>query len=174
MMVYVRLWLLLLLGLMPSACGYHLVGQGDSSVVPDGVETAALSATTDATGKALLAEFQHVWVQHDELPSLQAAKASPKHVNVRIEQAKNTFTPVAFDAAGLAIQYRLTISAVLNMYQENALIWSSGSVVVGANVFGDSATANNPSVVEAERETLTEQLHLRWANETMTRFKSGF
>lgn len=166
-------WLLLVL-LGVAGCGYHLVGQGGGSAIPQGVESAALWASSDATGKALLAEFQHVWVQYPTLPMLSEGQGE-KHVVLRIEQAKNTFVPVAFDALGLAIQYRLSMSGILNMYQEQALLWSSGTVLVSANVFGDSASsANNPSIVEAERETLTEQLHVRWAEQAMSRLKSGF
>jgi len=162
----------LIVSLLLTSCGYHLVGQGDgkSRVIPDAVTTAALQSVAGKYGKVLLAELRTLWKQHDSFPTLQVSEDNEHHVILRIEGAKTRLTPVAFSAAGLAIQYRLTVSAVLNMYQGHRQIWGSGLVLVEADVF----EGNDPSVTEAERERLTEQLNEAWAKKAMARLQSGF
>ncbi len=165
----------LFLSLLLSACGYHLVGQGKSNVIPDKVITASLSSQGSVQDKALLAELEQAWKQRRSLPTLQATNQRQQHVHLRIENASETFVPVAFDASGLAIQYRLSVSASLKMYQNNTLIWHSGSVSSQADIFGDaSALTNNPASIEAERETLLEQLRKQWAQDALARLQSGF
>ena len=153
-----------------SGCGYHLVGQGESNVIPEGVHTANLTTNAGVQGKLLLAELHQLWTQNTSLPAL--SKKDPQ-VMLRIEGANNTFIPIAYDASGLAIQYKLSVSGILNMYKDDTLIWSSSIIVVDATVFGD-ASSNNPSVVEAERQTLQEQLYLQWAQDALARLQSGF
>jgi len=154
-----------------TSCGYHLVGQGDGSVFPQEVNTATLQSNASLTGKAIAAELNFIWQQRTSLPTLEARDSGNKeHAVVRIEQENIVFTPVGFDASGLAMQYRLQLSAILKMYQQDALIWQSGSIMVYADVFG----ASDPSVTEAERERLTEQLYKTWAKEALARLQSGF
>ena len=168
----------LILSLLLSACGYHLVGQGDSSVIPEDVTSASLTTNAGKDGKVLLAELQQQWLQRDSLPPLRDGGDSgdnKHHVTVRIEQANTAFVPVAFDASGLAIQYQLRVSAVLQMYRSDALLWSSGVVSSSADIFGDAtALANNPASIEAEKETLSEQLYQKWAQDALARLQSGF
>jgi len=159
--------LYLALLLLMTACGYHLVGQGKATVIPDGVTSARLTSM-DAE-QVLLPELMQRWQQDDNLPMLKAG-AGETHVTLRIEQLTESFLPIAFDASGLAIQYRLQLQAWLKMYQLDSLIWTSGTVVVSANVFG----VDNPSVVEAERLKLAKVLRQKWAKEAMNRLKSGF
>jgi outer membrane lipopolysaccharide assembly protein LptE/RlpB len=175
-----KLRLLFVVCALLTSCGYHLVGQGSSTVIPDDVISANLSAVhspsadssqaSDKFSQPLLAELTSLWENNEYLPSLRPERVSRDHVTVRVEQADNQFAPVAFDAAGLAIQYRMQVSAVLKLYQENTMIWQSGVVLVHTDVFGGS----DPSVIEAERERLTEQLEQEWAKNTMSRLTSGF
>ncbi len=170
--------LVVALGLLLGACGYHLVGQGGSVVIPDDVTSASLTTNAGKDGKVLLAELQQLWLQRNHLPPLRKSEdgpGDPHHVILRIEQAKTAFVPVAFDASGLAIQYQLRVSAVLQMYRQDTLIWSSGVVSSSADIFGDAtALANNPASIEAEKETLSEQLYRKWAREALARLQSGF
>ncbi len=169
-----RLPLYLALVLMLTSCGYHLVGQGDSAVIPQGTTSASLLSEGSKLGKILLGELHQQWLQKPSLPALQSG-SDKNHVVLRIEGPNEAFTPVAFDNLGLAIQYRLSVSGVLNMYQNNTSIWRSGVVSASADIFGDaSALANNPTSIEAERETLVEQLRKQWAQEALARLQSGF
>ncbi|MDX8388591.1 MAG: hypothetical protein R8M46_08715 [Ghiorsea sp.] len=165
-----RISLSLVVCLLLTSCGYHLVGQGSSTVIPDDVTSATLVPDSGKYGKSLLAELTPLWQQNKYLPALQPQRSSLEHVTVRIEQPRNQFTPVGFDASGLAIQYRLQVSAVLKVYQEGTMIWQSGVVLVHADVFAGS----DPSVIEAERERLNEQLMQEWAKDAMSRLTSGF
>ena len=169
-----KLPLYLALALMLTSCGYHLVGQGKSNVIPQKVTTANLQAPPSTLGKILLGELRQQWLQRDALPTLQRGSGAT-YVTLRIESPNEAFTPVAFNASGLAIQYRLSVSGVLNMYRENSLIWRSGSVSSSADIFGDAAAlTNNPASIEAERETLQEQLYQQWAKDALARLQSGF
>ncbi|MDX8384650.1 MAG: hypothetical protein R8M45_11255 [Ghiorsea sp.] len=162
--------------LLLSSCGYHLVGQGESVVIPQGVTSASLSVVGD--DKPWLEELSEQWQQHADLPSLQdesvrgrvSEKAGEQHITMRVEQALETFSPIAFAASGLAIQYRFQLQAMLQMYQKEKLIWSSDAVVVSADVFGK----DNPSVIEAERVRLGSVLRQQWVKEALNRLNSGF
>jgi len=152
-----------------------LVGQGESTVIPAGVTTASLATNVGVKGQVLLSELRQLWLQNASLPTLQEQGSGEEHIIMRIEDASETFTPVAFNASGLAIQYRLSVLGVLNMYQDNTLVWSSGAVSSSADIFGDAtALANSPTSIEAERETLTEQLRQKWAQSALARLLSGF
>jgi len=155
---------------MMTSCGYHLVGHGTMTVIPEGVTTASLEAMQGGNAKNLLTELQYQWQQKTDLPALVKEKVGAEHVTLRIENASASFAPAAFDASGLAIQYRVRISAVLNMYQHDELIWGSGAVLESADIF----EASDPSFTEAERTRLTEQLNQEWAKDALTRLRSGF
>ncbi|MDQ7002807.1 MAG: hypothetical protein Q9N02_09005 [Ghiorsea sp.] len=165
-----RLTWALLLTLLLSSCGYHLVGQGESTVIPHGVETAWLEADASSQGQALQLELAALWQENSRLPALHDVKPNKAHVTVRIEQVHETFSPIGFDAAGLAVQYRLSISATLRMYQAGSLIWQASGVLVSADVFA----GNDPSVIESERARLTKQLQISWAKSALARLQSGF
>ena len=164
-------WLLAFGLLLLGGCGYHLVGQGVSGVVPEGVTSASLHANSTPLAEALLLEFKALWQGNTHLPKLQDTRESgASHIVVRIEQSSETFSPIGFDASGLAVQYRLSITAALRMYRQHTLIWQAESVLVSARVFA----GDDPSVVEAERVRLRRQLTRRWARQAMARLQSGF
>ena len=165
-----RLTCTLLLGLCLSSCGYHLVGQGNSSVIPSGVQSAWLEAGASPKAQALRLELAALWQENKHLPVLDDVKPSKTHITVRLEQVQETFSPIGFDASGLAVQYRLSIAATLRMYQENSLIWQARGILVSADVFA----GDDPSVIESERTRLTKQLQTSWARAALARLQSGF
>jgi len=156
--------------LLLSSCGYHLVGQGDSSVIPDGVQSAWLETGSSAQEQALRLELAALWQENEHLPVLDDVKPSKTHITVRLEQVREVFSPIGFDASGLAVQYRLSISATLRIYQNNSLIWQAHSILVSADVFA----GDDPSVIESERARLTKQLQTSWARAALARLQSGF
>ncbi|MDQ6979849.1 MAG: hypothetical protein Q9M46_00060 [Ghiorsea sp.] len=165
-----RLSLYFALALILTSCGYHLVGQGESNVIPSEVQTAWLESGKSAKGQALRMELEVLWQGNKHLPSLDHVKPNKTHVTVRIEQVSENFIPIGFDAAGLAVQYRLSISATLRMYQESSLIWQANNILVSADVFA----GDDPSVIESERARLTKQLQTSWARAALARLQSGF
>jgi len=165
-----RLACALLFTLLLSGCGYHLVGQGDSSVIPNGVQSAWLEAKGSAQAQTLRLELAALWQENKYLPALDNVKPSKMHVTIRLEQVREIFSPIGFDASGLAVQYRLSISATLRMYQENSLIWQARGILVSADVFA----GDDPSVIESERGRLTKQLQTSWARAALARLQSGF
>ncbi|WP_038249293.1 LPS-assembly lipoprotein LptE [Ghiorsea bivora] len=160
----------LFFALLLSSCGYHLVGQGDGSVIPSGVQSAWLETGSTAQEQALRLELAALWQENEHLPVLDDVKPSQTHITVRLEQVRETFSPIGFDAAGLAVQYRLSISATLRMYQDNSLIWQARGILVSADVFA----GDDPSVIESERARLTKQLQTSWARAALARLQSGF
>jgi len=165
-----RFTLNLALLLLLTSCGYHLVGQGESNVIPSDVQTAWLESGKSSKGQGLRMELEVLWQGNKHLPALDHVKPNKTHVVVRIEQASETFTPIGFDAAGLAVQYRLSISATLRMYQASSLIWQANNILVSADVFA----GDDPSVIESERARLTKQLQTSWARAALARLQSGF
>jgi len=162
--------LLFIASLMLTSCGYHLVGHGTATVIPEGVITATLEANQNGVDRNLLAELKYQWQQKDNLPTLADEGMGEEHITLRIEKVKVSFTPAAFDASGLAIQYRLSIGGMLSMYQQDTLIWGSGEILESADIFEGS----DPSVTEAERNKWTEQLTQEWAKDALSRLRSGF
>jgi hypothetical protein len=134
------------------------------------VQSAWLEAGASPKAQALRLELAALWQENKHLPVLDDVKPSNKHITVRLEQAQEIFSPIGFDASGLAVQYRLSISATLRMYQENSLIWQAHGILVSADVFA----GDDPSVIESERTRLTKQLQTSWARAALARLQSGF
>ncbi|MDQ6976496.1 MAG: hypothetical protein Q9M75_00105, partial [Ghiorsea sp.] len=89
-----RLSLYFALALILTSCGYHLVGQGESNVIPSEVQTAWLESGKSAKGQALRMELEVLWQGNKHLPSLDYVKPNKTHVTVRIEQVSENFIPI--------------------------------------------------------------------------------
>ena len=163
--------LLLGLSLLFASCGYHLAGQGDFSVIPEDVQSVALEAGATQLDKQVKSEMVRVWSQ-GSLPALydEPPLNSEQHVVIRIEQLGYAMRPVAYNSSGLAIQHNLELSGQLYMYRNSERIWQSGRLSEGSDIFG----GGDPSVTEAERERLSDQLQQRWVKRAIKSLKSGF
>jgi len=159
--------LMLALGL--SACGYHLVGQGgDAGVIPENTTQVVVVGTGNA-GK-LLRVFRQKLVQSGDVPIVSSKDAGSDAVEVRMEHASETMTASAFDASGIANQYRVTISASLRVLQSGTELWKSEVMSVSGDVFVSAGAV----AIEAHKERVSEALRDEWVQKALGRLRSGF
>jgi outer membrane lipopolysaccharide assembly protein LptE/RlpB len=157
-----------------ASCGYHLAGHGDGAgVIPADVKTVSLQAT-NATAETLMPELKrHFLTKRDkgyELVDADKAKDSETHADVRLEQASERFVPTAYDATGVATQYRLIISGNIRIYRSGKLLWESGAISESGDVF----VTGGPVGVEASRSRIQRDLRKQWAARAWNRLSSGF
>jgi outer membrane lipopolysaccharide assembly protein LptE/RlpB len=165
--------LLLLLPLLLAGCGYHLAGSGEGSgAVPADVQTLSLQMQ-GADPAGLLPELKRsIGKAHTNyrLVGNDAVVASDTHARLFLQGVAEAFTPSAYDATGIAVQYRLTISATLQLYRHGEQIWNSGPI----HVSGDVYVSGGPVSIEASRQQLRRDLRGEWVRIAMSRLRSGF
>ncbi|PCH53891.1 MAG: hypothetical protein COC22_01425 [Flavobacteriaceae bacterium] len=161
--------LMLAMGL--SACGYHLVGQGgDSGVIP---EDATQIVVVGNAGK-LFTVFRQKLAQTVDVPVVRAKDAiddgTGNSIEVRMENFSESMTASAFDASGIANQYRVTISASLRVLQSGKELWASEAMSVSGDVF----VTGGAVAIEAHKERVSESLRDEWVQKALGRLRSGF
>lgn len=167
-----RLFAALLL-LTLGGCGYHLAGHGDGGAIGGDVQTASIQGV--GVSNLLQSAFQQ---QFSRSYSAQLTLVTPaqeiedehRHVQIRLEQGFETFLPSAYDSAGVANQYRLTMGANVRLYRAGELLWESGVI----RESGDVYVAGGPSGIEASKSRLLRDLHQQWAMRAVQRLRSGF
>jgi len=157
----------LMLALALSACGYHLVGQGgDSGVIP---EDATQVVVAGNAGK-LLRVFRQKLAQTGDVPVVGADEAMDDAVEIRMEDLSESMTASAFDASGIANQYRVTISASLRVLRSGKELWVSEAISVSGDVF----VTGGAVAIEAQKERVSEALRDEWAQKALGSLRSGF
>ncbi|MDQ6967915.1 MAG: hypothetical protein Q9M14_04455 [Mariprofundaceae bacterium] len=159
--------LMLVLGL--SACGYHLVGQGDSSGVISKDVTQVVLVAADQRGK-LFSVFRKKLARSYDVPIVRASEAMPDAVEIRMENMAETMTASAFDSSGIANQYRVSISGVLRVVQSGKELWVSEAISVSGDVFATGGTV----AIEAQKERVLQDLRDEWVQKALGRLRSGF
>ena len=157
-----------------TSCGYHLVGHGNGAgVIPADVETVSLQATNEAA-KSLLVELKRRISNRSEegylLVEADKVEDAEAHAAIRLEQASEQFVPSAYDASGVATQYRLTISGNILVYRSGKLLWKSGVISESGEVF----VVGGPPGAEAARNRIQRDLRAQWASRAWSRLSSGF
>ncbi|MFC1545836.1 adenosylmethionine-8-amino-7-oxononanoate aminotransferase [Pseudomonadota bacterium] len=157
-----------------TSCGYHLVGHGNGAgVIPADVETVSLQATNEAA-KSLLVELKRRISNRSEegylLVEADKVEDAEAHAAIRLEQASEQFVPSAYDASGVATQYRLTISGNILVYRSGKLLWKSGVISESGEVF----VVGGPPGAEAARNRIQRDLRTQWASRVWSRLSSGF
>jgi len=164
------LWLLLPL---LSGCGYHLAGSGEGEgAVPDDVQTLSLQAA-GAEAQQLLPLLRRQIERGASgyaLVDNDTVVAAESHARLMLQSVSEHFVPSAYDATGVALQYRLTLTVTLQLYRQGALIWSSGAM----RVSGDVYVSGGPASIEASRQRLLRELRSEWARQAWSRLRSGF
>ncbi len=163
------LFTVLIFMLTLNACGYHLVGQGgDSGVIPDDA-TQIVVLATGGDGK-LLSRFRQKLAQSGDVPVVSSSKATDDAVEVRMEHVSESMTASAFDASGIANQYRVTIAASLRVLQSGKELWVSDVVSVSGDIF----VVGGAVAIEANKERVSEALRDEWVQKALGRLRSGF
>ncbi|RMG92054.1 MAG: adenosylmethionine-8-amino-7-oxononanoate aminotransferase [Zetaproteobacteria bacterium] len=156
--------LILLLGLLPAACGYHLAGHGKGAL-PEDVKKVSLHANG---------------VPHYVVSVLQQRLASAGYkltqvqqeaeAEIRLQQDHVKYQPSAFDRAGIAVQYTMSIRGHMTILVHDQETWDSGVVTQTGDVF----VSGGPASIEASRNRLEKDLQRQWLQKVWSRFRSGF
>jgi len=153
-----------------SACGYHLVGQGNTSnAVP---ETAKLLQVQllNSHNDALLMVAQRALLERTGLALAHSDEPNPTLLTVYIEQAQERLQATSFDASGVANQYRLTLSGSVRTFYQGEERWQSGVISVQGDVFATGGAV----AIEAQREAVAKSLRQAWVEKVMRRMYSNF
>jgi len=158
--------------LILGACGYHLVGHGDGAgAVPADVTTVSVEAT-GAIGNSLARALKREMAGNPHYQVVAAADVDDEasHAVIRIEQVSESFAASAYDASGLATQYRMTITANVRLFRAGTVLWESGAISKSGDVF----TAGGPTGIESSRERIRKDLQKEWTLAAWARISSGF
>ena len=161
---------LMAMALLLSGCGYHLVGHGDGEgAIPSDVKTVALivrssDAQLNAAFKQRLTSDQYALIESQDVFDPKA------HANLHVNISPLRFNPSAYDAAGVANQYRMVFSGSLKIIRGEKIIWQSGPI----QRQGDVYVTGGPTSIEASRERLFEDLRKEWIQDALGRLRSGF
>jgi len=167
-----RLYFAVFCMLSLSACGYHLVGQGGEGVIPEDATQVIVSASGNAG--QLLSAFRQKIAQSSDVPVVNAKDArndaTGNSVEIRLEHSSESMNASAFDAAGIANQYRVTISASLYVSQSGKELWRSGNISVSGDVFATGGVV----AIEAQKQRVAKDLRAEWVQKALGRLRSGF
>jgi len=166
-----RLLFASLMALLLSACGYHLVGQGDGQgAIPSDVRT--LSLIVQGANSPQLSEQLKQQLASDRyaLVAPQDVLDEETHANLRVTILPLGFNPSAYDVAGVATQYRMTYSGTLSLDRKDGTIWRSGVI----QRQGDIYVTGGPTTIQASRQRLQDDLRKQWLQDAMGRLRSGF
>jgi outer membrane lipopolysaccharide assembly protein LptE/RlpB len=168
-----RLGAALVLAVSLGGCGYHLAGQGDAhGAIPPGTQTVVVRASGLDANRLAQELMARMRVGSDyTLQRADAPHATGEGVvELRIENASVSFVPAAYDRTGIAIQYRLTLSASLSLYRGQTALWQSGPMAAGGDVY----VTGSPASVEASRDRVAQEMRRQWARQAWERLQSGF
>jgi len=163
---------LITVALLLSGCGYHLVGHGDGiATIPPDVKTVSLivRGSADQQVKSMLnqqlASDQYTLIESQDVIDQEG------HANLHVNISPLGFYPSAYDAAGVATQYRMVFSGSLKIIRgDGKSIWQSGLI----QRQGDVYVTGGPTSIEASRERLLEDLRKQWIQDALGRLRSGF
>jgi outer membrane lipopolysaccharide assembly protein LptE/RlpB len=167
--VFVALMLAGVLG----GCGYHLAGHGDNQgAIPPGTETVVVRASgldANRLAQVLMARMRvgaDYILQRADMPHATGSNS----VELRIENVSVRFVPTAYDSTGIANQYRLTLSASVELFRGQTALWQSGPMTAAGDVY----VTSGPATVEASRERVEQAMRQQWARQAWERLQSGF
>jgi len=151
--------------LVLGACGYHLAGQGRGAV-PEDVSIVKVTGD-DASARNIVTAWRNYVSDHAKGFVVGEDHADAE---LRLGAISETFKPVSFDAAGVAITYRLSRSGSISLWRKDVRIWSSGAI----SVQGDVYAVGGPTSIEASRARLRRDLDRQWIREAWLKLTSGF
>jgi len=153
-----------------TSCGYHLVGQGGGAgAIPADVRTLSIVGSGE-TQQILTPLHQRLNSERYALIDHDSIADEEHHATVRLHVSPVVFNPSAYDAAGVATQYRMVFSGSLQVERMDKVIWQSGTI----QQMGDVYVTGDPTSIEASRERLLRDLRKQWLQDAVGRLRSGF
>lgn len=154
------------LSLLVSSCGYHLAGQGRGSI-PEDVNELALIAVGDAAQEILPVMRNQLLSNSLDIAPVVAGESDAEF---RLDDVSEDFSPVSFDASGVAVTYRLSLSGRVSLWRGGNIIWESSSI----HKQGDVYVVGDPASTEALKKRLKKDLQKQWVREAWRALTSGF
>ncbi len=161
-----RLQVVVCLSLLLAGCGYHLAGQGRGAI-PEDVHAVALIATSEDARQLLPVLRNKLLGSARDIVPVGPGEADTE---LRLQRIRETFTPIEFDASGVAVTYRLGLTGSLSLWRGDKAIWESGSI----HTQGDVYVVGDPASTEALRARMRQDLQKKWVQEAWRALTSGF
>ena len=162
-----RLPLALLLTLLLSGCGYHLVGSGNGPITSDTIVVEADTPLGEQAKTMLIRQLA-------EEPRLTVVADAPApHATLHIQHLTEAWSTQGFDASGIANRYQMVLRGSLWLEPSSdskADGWRSGTITRKEELFA----SGGPVAIEANRSQLRRQLLTRWVTTAINRLRSGF
>ncbi len=149
-----------------SSCGYHLADQSGGAI-PEDVHSLAIIAVGEAAKPMVQVMHRYLIGKEKQYDVVQIAGADAE---LRLGRFAESFSPVGFDAAGIAIAYNSFLSGELSLWRAGKRLWSSGMIQVQGDVFAEGG----PASIDASRERARDDLRRQWVREAWQRLSSGF
>jgi len=168
-----RFGAVLVLAAMLGSCGYHLAGHsGTHGAIPPGTQTVVIRASgLDANwlAQALMARMR-IGADYALQRADEPHAVDTNTVELRIGNVSVQFVPTAYDRSGIAVQYRLTLTASIGVFQGETALWQSGPMAESGNVY----VTGGPASIEASRHRVERYMRQQWARRAWERLQSGF
>jgi len=162
----------LVLTLLLTSCGYHLVGQDSGrGAIPKDVSTISMRAE-GALARSLATGLKHRLETGDRYTFIgeKEQRDESTHAEIGIDQVSESFVASAYDQAGVAAQYRMNLKARVRIFRSGQAVWNGGLLSMAGDVF----VAGGPAGIEASRERIRNDLKREWIQEASDRIRSGF
>jgi len=163
-----RVFGILLLAL--TSCGYHLVGQGEGVIPKSATQLWVVSVGGGDANRLLPILVRRSLLQREHLTWVSDDNISDTTVEIRLENMSEALVATAFDAAGLASQYRLTVSGSARMVYRGKEVWHSDAIAVGGDIFA----AGGVVAIESQRAEMGQRLRQQWADLMVRQMYSTF
>ncbi len=148
-----------------ASCGYHLAGHG-RGVMPADVNIVNVTGT-ETSPHGILSEWRQYVSDHAQGYVVGSENADAE---MRLGALSESFNAVSYDAAGVAITYRLSRSRNISLWRKGVQVWSSGAI----SVQGDVYAVGGPTSIEASKDRLRKDLDKQWMREAWLKLASGF
>jgi outer membrane lipopolysaccharide assembly protein LptE/RlpB len=156
-----------LICLMLSSCGYHLMGMG-RGVVPADVEVVRV------VGAGSNERFMSSWLTYlrDNASYNVIAAASDQEADaeLHIGRLAESLAPITYDASGIVTVDRMTLSGDVSLWQNDENIWSSGAI----SVYEDIDVTGSPTAIESAKTRIRSDLETQWIRQAWLKLSSGF
>ncbi len=147
-----------------ASCGYHLAGHGRGAV-PEDVRAVAITGADVRLANELKRQARsnaRDWAVTDDAGAADA--------ELRLGDVREQFVPVGYDANGVAVNYRLTLTGSLSLWRNGKQLWRSGPIAVSDEVYA----VGGPASIDASRARVRRDLTRQWLREAWQRLTSGF
>ncbi len=156
-----------LICLMLSSCGYHLMGMG-RGVVPADVQVVRV------VGAGGNERFMSSWLTYlrdnASYKVIAAASDQEAEAELHIGRLAESLVAITYDASGIVSVDRMTLSGEISLWQNGESIWNSGAI----SVYEDLDVTGGPTTIESAKTRIRSDLETQWIRQAWLKLSSGF